>query len=182
MFDGRNVLFSLAALSGWSGIWLWLLLLLLLLFAQRSRGGKQRFVPEGEKHEVGGNHTAFRSLTLEKFSFFKLFPSYPSPVFFYFQPSDGRKELLEREDKEGLCCKRSPRLKTGERNVQLARELKTLKTLSGTLDAKSLSGGDEGSMLTFCSAQEKWKAKWQGRTFLSIRFSGNSPSEADFIH
>ncbi|XP_078213731.1 uncharacterized protein LOC144580528 isoform X2 [Callithrix jacchus] len=33
----------------------------------------------------------------------------------------GRKEFLEREDKDGLCCRRSPKLKTGELNVQPAR-------------------------------------------------------------
>ncbi|KAL0585828.1 hypothetical protein AAY473_040397 [Plecturocebus cupreus] len=41
------------------------------------------------------------------------------------QPLYGRKVFLEREDKDGLCCKRSPRLKTGELREKLARELET---------------------------------------------------------
>ncbi|KAK2097991.1 hypothetical protein P7K49_023442 [Saguinus oedipus] len=46
-------------------------------------------------------------------------------------PLYGRKEFLGREDKDGLRCKRSPRLKTGDLNVQLAKELETPKLLSG---------------------------------------------------
>ncbi|KAL0593599.1 LOW QUALITY PROTEIN: hypothetical protein AAY473_037845 [Plecturocebus cupreus] len=40
------------------------------------------------------------------------------------------KEFLEREDKDGLCCKRSPKLKIEELNVPLAGELETMKILS----------------------------------------------------
>ncbi|KAK2097990.1 hypothetical protein P7K49_023441 [Saguinus oedipus] len=40
-------------------------------------------------------------------------------------------KFLGREDKDGLRCKRSPRLKTGDLNVQLAKELETTKLLSG---------------------------------------------------
>ncbi|KAK2097992.1 hypothetical protein P7K49_023443 [Saguinus oedipus] len=46
-------------------------------------------------------------------------------------PLYGRKEFLGREDKDGLRCKRSPRLKTGDLNVQLANELETTKFLLG---------------------------------------------------
>ncbi|KAL0616922.1 hypothetical protein AAY473_013770, partial [Plecturocebus cupreus] len=61
-------------------------------------------------------------------------------------PLYGRKEFLEREDKDSLGCKRSPRLKTGELHVQLAREPETVNILSGKLDAESLSGADEDSI------------------------------------
>ncbi|KAL0616133.1 hypothetical protein AAY473_012979 [Plecturocebus cupreus] len=100
---------------------------------QRTRGGKQSFVPEGEKHEVGTSNAPLHSLTFEELS-----------------PLHGRKEFPEREDKDGLCCKRSPRLKTGELHMQLAREPETTNILSGKLDAKSLPGGDEASMCMIC--------------------------------
>ncbi|KAL0585830.1 hypothetical protein AAY473_040399 [Plecturocebus cupreus] len=48
-------------------------------------------------------------------------------------PLYGRKVFLEREDKDGLCCKRSPRLKTGE-----LRE-----TCKGTGDDEQTSCQDE---------------------------------------
>ncbi|KAL0610340.1 hypothetical protein AAY473_020105 [Plecturocebus cupreus] len=41
-----------------------------------------------------------------------------------------RKEFLEREDKDGLCCESSPKLKIEELNVPLARELETMTILS----------------------------------------------------
>ncbi|KAL0610339.1 hypothetical protein AAY473_020104 [Plecturocebus cupreus] len=65
------------------------------------------------------------SLTFEKFSFFKLFPHILllcSDVCFS-QRLYCRKEFLEREDKDGLCCESSPKLKIEELNVPLAREL-----------------------------------------------------------
>jgi len=46
-----------------------------------------------------------------------------------------RKEFLEREGKGSLCYKRSLRLKICELNVQLARELETMKILSGVMNA-----------------------------------------------
>ncbi|XP_078201344.1 uncharacterized protein LOC100894517 isoform X3 [Callithrix jacchus] len=46
-------------------------------------------------------------------------------------PLCGRKEFLEREDKDGLHGKRRTRLKTGDLNVQLARGLETRRLLSG---------------------------------------------------
>jgi len=152
-----------------------LLLLLLLLFSQSSRGGKPSFVPEGDKHEVGRSYTAlpWRSFLSEN-GFPRILLLFSS-VFVSFQPLDGRKGFLEREDEDGLCCQRSPRLKTRELNVQLARELETTKIGSGKWDAKSLSGGDEGSMFMTCSAREQCKTKWQVRTFLQIFCSGKGP-------
>ncbi|XP_078220620.1 uncharacterized protein LOC128931159 isoform X2 [Callithrix jacchus] len=70
-----------------------------------------------------------------------------------FQLLDGRKEFLEREDKERLCCKRNPRLKTGDLNVQPARELETMKLLSGQVDKGSQCRGHQSNF-----GQNTW---WQ---------------------
>ncbi|KAL0610034.1 hypothetical protein AAY473_019795 [Plecturocebus cupreus] len=48
-----------------------------------------------------------------------------------------RKEFLEREDKDSLCCKRSPKLKIEELNVPLTRELETMTVLSSQVDAQT---------------------------------------------
>ncbi|KAL0586305.1 hypothetical protein AAY473_040342 [Plecturocebus cupreus] len=55
----------------------------------------------------------------------------------------GGKEFPEREDKDGLCCKSSPRLKTGELHMQLAREPETTNILSGRVDNGSLCRGHQ---------------------------------------
>ncbi|KAL0585306.1 hypothetical protein AAY473_040444 [Plecturocebus cupreus] len=81
----------------------------------------------------------------------------------------------DMEMRETIFWKITQKLKTEELNVHLARALETMKILSGKLNAKSLSGGDVGSMFMICSSQQKCKTKWQDRTFLKILFTGNRP-------
>ncbi|KAL0610329.1 hypothetical protein AAY473_020094 [Plecturocebus cupreus] len=55
----------------------------------------------------------------------------------------GLQEIVpEREDKDGLCCESSPKLKIEEPNVPLAKELETMKILSALWEAEA--GGSRG--------------------------------------